>query len=113
MRGSDEDGASSTQFRAAPWLAWRVAKYLPARCWDFCDMLENRLQHCGGGYYRPHLAAMHGRGCRAMVKCAFCQYENEDGAMFCEQCKSDLGVTSTPNGTGPSFAAGPASMAVT
>jgi hypothetical protein len=25
-----------------------------------------------------------------MLKCPFCQYENEDGALFCEQCKSDL-----------------------
>jgi hypothetical protein len=28
-----------------------------------------------------------------MSKCPFCQFENEDGALFCEQCKSDLGVT--------------------
>jgi hypothetical protein len=27
-----------------------------------------------------------------MLKCPFCNYENEDGALFCEQCKSDLGV---------------------
>jgi hypothetical protein len=27
-----------------------------------------------------------------MVKCPFCQFENEDGALFCEQCKSDLGL---------------------
>lgn len=27
-----------------------------------------------------------------MVKCPFCQFENEDGALFCEQCKSDLGT---------------------
>ena len=27
-----------------------------------------------------------------MVKCPFCQYSNEDGALFCEQCKSDLGT---------------------
>src|SRR6516225_2078468 len=26
-----------------------------------------------------------------MVKCPFCQYDNEEGALFCEQCKSDLG----------------------
>ncbi|MGE3808037.1 MAG: FHA domain-containing protein [Gemmataceae bacterium] len=26
-----------------------------------------------------------------MLKCPFCQYDNEDGALFCEQCKSDLG----------------------
>lgn len=25
-----------------------------------------------------------------MLKCPFCHYENEDGALFCEQCKSDL-----------------------
>src|SRR5947209_7445732 len=25
-----------------------------------------------------------------MVKCPFCQFSNEDGALFCEQCKSDL-----------------------
>jgi hypothetical protein len=25
-----------------------------------------------------------------MVKCPFCHYDNEDGALFCEQCKSDL-----------------------
>jgi hypothetical protein len=24
------------------------------------------------------------------VKCPFCQFQNEDGALFCEQCKSDL-----------------------
>src|SRR5260370_41099549 len=28
----------------------------------------------------------------AMFKCPFCQYANEDGALFCEQCKSDLGI---------------------
>lgn len=27
-----------------------------------------------------------------MMKCPFCQYDNEDGALFCEQCKSDLGA---------------------
>jgi hypothetical protein len=27
-----------------------------------------------------------------MLKCPFCQYDNEDGALFCEQCKSDLGA---------------------
>jgi len=27
-----------------------------------------------------------------MVKCPFCHFDNEDGALFCEQCKSDLGV---------------------
>ncbi len=33
-----------------------------------------------------------------MLKCPFCQYDNEDGALFCDQCKSDLGIleTTTP-----------------
>jgi FHA domain len=26
-----------------------------------------------------------------MLKCPFCNFQNEDGALFCEQCKSDLG----------------------
>jgi hypothetical protein len=26
-----------------------------------------------------------------MLKCPFCHFENEEGALFCEQCKSDLG----------------------
>jgi hypothetical protein len=25
-----------------------------------------------------------------MIKCPFCHFNNEDGALFCEQCKSDL-----------------------
>src|SRR2546426_12342842 len=25
-----------------------------------------------------------------MVKCPFCAFANEDGALFCEQCKSDI-----------------------
>jgi hypothetical protein len=29
-----------------------------------------------------------------MVKCPFCQFNNEDGALFCEQCKSDLASVS-------------------
>ena len=28
-----------------------------------------------------------------MIKCPFCQFDNEEGALFCEQCKSDLGAT--------------------
>jgi hypothetical protein len=32
-----------------------------------------------------------------MVKCPFCGFENEDGVLFCEQCKSDLSaVPSSP-----------------
>jgi hypothetical protein len=31
-----------------------------------------------------------------MVKCPFCQFDNEEGALFCEQCKSDLGAPAEP-----------------
>ena len=32
-----------------------------------------------------------------MLKCPFCSFENEEGALFCEQCKSDLSAApSTP-----------------
>jgi len=32
-----------------------------------------------------------------MLKCPFCNFDNEEGALFCEQCKSDLsGVEPTP-----------------
>ncbi len=27
-----------------------------------------------------------------MITCPFCQFSNEDGSLFCEQCKSDLGL---------------------
>lgn len=34
-----------------------------------------------------------------MVKCPFCGFDNEDGALFCEQCKSDLSsVPASPVG---------------
>ena len=33
-----------------------------------------------------------------MMKCPFCQYDNEDGALFCEQCKSDLGLAEPARG---------------
>src|SRR5262249_23596827 len=33
-----------------------------------------------------------------MMKCPFCQFDNEDGSLFCEQCKSDLGATSAEVG---------------
>jgi pSer/pThr/pTyr-binding forkhead associated (FHA) protein len=32
----------------------------------------------------------------AMMKCPFCHFDNEDGALFCEQCKSDLASTPIP-----------------
>jgi hypothetical protein len=28
-----------------------------------------------------------------MIKCPVCQFDNEDGALFCDHCKSDLGTT--------------------
>jgi hypothetical protein len=31
-----------------------------------------------------------------MVKCPYCHFENEDGALFCEQCKSDLAGLPVP-----------------
>src|SRR5947207_10724123 len=31
-----------------------------------------------------------------MVKCPFCGFDNEDGALFCEQCKSDLSMVPVP-----------------
>jgi hypothetical protein len=31
-----------------------------------------------------------------MVKCPLCQFENEDGSLFCDQCKADLGAASQP-----------------
>jgi hypothetical protein len=40
-----------------------------------------------------------------MVKCPFCQFDNEDGALFCEQCKSDL------SGAAPAAAEAPVALA--
>jgi hypothetical protein len=37
-----------------------------------------------------------------MLKCPFCSFDNEDGALFCEQCKSDLsGVEPSPAAPAP------------
>jgi pSer/pThr/pTyr-binding forkhead associated (FHA) protein len=37
-----------------------------------------------------------------MMKCPVCQYNNEDGALFCDQCKSDLSPTQPiPEEQGP------------
>ena len=33
---------------------------------------------------------------RPMIKCPFCGFDNEDGALFCEQCKSDLSEIPLP-----------------
>ena len=30
-----------------------------------------------------------------MIKCRICEFDNEDGALFCEQCKSDLAASET------------------
>ncbi len=43
-----------------------------------------------------------------MIKCPFCAYANEDGALFCEQCKSDL--SAVPAGAGMSMPAAPETM---
>jgi hypothetical protein len=37
------------------------------------------------------------------MKCPICTFENEDGALFCEQCKSDLGVAD-PHAVGQAVA---------
>jgi hypothetical protein len=31
-----------------------------------------------------------------MLRCPFCHFDNEDGALFCEQCKSDLAGVEAP-----------------
>jgi hypothetical protein len=36
-----------------------------------------------------------------MVKCPFCGYANEDGVLFCEQCKSDIGNVAPAPSTHP------------
>jgi hypothetical protein len=38
-----------------------------------------------------------------MLKCPFCHFDNEDGALFCEQCKSDLAGVA-PAAAGPEVA---------
>ncbi len=43
------------------------------------------------------------------VQCPFCQFQNEDGALFCEQCKSDL--SAVPAGAPAAAPAGDAAMA--
>ena len=36
-----------------------------------------------------------------MVKCPFCAFSNEDGALFCEQCKSDISNVQPMSPTSP------------
>jgi hypothetical protein len=36
-----------------------------------------------------------------MVKCSFCHHVNEDGALFCEQCKSELGAVAVESAAAP------------
>ena len=43
------------------------------------------------------------------VQCPFCQFQNEDGALFCEQCKSDL--SAVPAGAPAGVPMGDAAMA--
>lgn len=40
-----------------------------------------------------------------MIKCPFCGFDNEDGALFCEQCKSDL--SAVPAAAGEMMMAAP------
>ncbi len=46
-----------------------------------------------------------------MIKCPFCGFENEDGALFCEQCKSDLSGVEPTAPVQPEPAAGDVPMA--
>src|SRR5439155_516773 len=41
-------------------------------------------------------AAQHLEDESVMLKCPFCGFANEDGALFCEQCKSDLSTVAPP-----------------
>ncbi len=41
------------------------------------------------------------------MKCPYCHFENEDGVLFCEQCKSDLGVLESTALPGPADAEAP------
>jgi len=43
-----------------------------------------------------------------MIKCPFCHFDNEDGALFCERCTSDLTAVATP---GPALQPAPAPLA--
>jgi hypothetical protein len=36
-----------------------------------------------------------------MLKCPFCGFDNEDGSLFCEQCKSDLSSVEAPKPVEP------------
>jgi hypothetical protein len=43
-----------------------------------------------------------------MVKCPFCGFNNEDGTLFCEQCKSDLAQSTPVPGPAPTAPPGEA-----
>jgi hypothetical protein len=45
-----------------------------------------------------------------MIKCPYCGHGNEDGTLFCEQCKSDLGALAESVPTAEPLAASTASM---
>lgn len=47
-----------------------------------------------------------------MVKCPFCGFDNEDGALFCEQCKSDLSAVPAPAAAVPAAEAVPVAAVV-
>ena len=66
--------------------------------------LNNIVQHgtkqprfCPGS--RPGSTTIGGHA--AMLKCPFCNFHNEDGALFCEQCKSDLASAAVPVAVAP------------
>lgn len=40
-----------------------------------------------------------------MTNCPFCQFRNEDGSLFCEQCKSDLSMVEAQRDASPAVAA--------
>src|SRR5262245_20986114 len=47
-----------------------------------------------------------------MTKCPICQFDNEDGALFCEQCKSDLSGAQPTTPTVAGFITVPASPVI-
>src|SRR5207302_5493925 len=46
----------------------------------------------GGLDSSPAGAPLQGSEGMRTMKCPFCHHDNEEGVLFCEQCKSDLGI---------------------